>query len=289
MTNAQLDAELMAMQIDHRGRHWMIGANSGQWYVHDGATWSPATPPSEPAAVPSRQTAAPSRPSARQSGRADHPATPPPSPSPGGAPPAAGRRSRGATFTVDTPQRAVGPGGHQVGFLEPGIRYTARDVAPQGWVLVDTAGGPGWVDGSSVRVLGPQFGQAPTTADPKATYNQARRLEQRGRLDAARADYRTLVDSPDRWVAASSCCNLGNLLRRQGDLTGARMLLERSLQLDIADVVPAASYNLAMVLEALGDKTGARSAYQRTLDTAKPGDPVHAAARLRRDKLRLFG
>jgi hypothetical protein len=31
--------------IEHEGRYWMLGADSGKWYVHDGQTWVEAAPP----------------------------------------------------------------------------------------------------------------------------------------------------------------------------------------------------------------------------------------------------
>lgn len=47
VTSSELDAALQDLVIeDAQGRYWMLGADSGKWYVHDGAAWIEATPPS---------------------------------------------------------------------------------------------------------------------------------------------------------------------------------------------------------------------------------------------------
>ncbi|CAG0948044.1 hypothetical protein ANRL1_04865 [Anaerolineae bacterium] len=46
VTSSELDAALQDLVIeDTQGRYWMLGADSGKWYVHDGAAWIEATPP----------------------------------------------------------------------------------------------------------------------------------------------------------------------------------------------------------------------------------------------------
>lgn len=55
MTREQFEAALQAQMIlDAQGRYWMIGAESGRWYVHDGQNWVQQDPPSmtPPAATP---------------------------------------------------------------------------------------------------------------------------------------------------------------------------------------------------------------------------------------------
>lgn len=42
----QFDAAMKELMIEHGGRYWMIGSQSGKWYSHDGQTWLEAEPPS---------------------------------------------------------------------------------------------------------------------------------------------------------------------------------------------------------------------------------------------------
>jgi hypothetical protein len=42
----QFELEVKRLRhCDHRGLYWTIGAQTGQWYVYDGATWVPRQPP----------------------------------------------------------------------------------------------------------------------------------------------------------------------------------------------------------------------------------------------------
>ncbi len=52
ITREQFVAALKDLMFqDAQGRYWMLGADTGKWYVHDGATWVEAQPPvSEPSA-----------------------------------------------------------------------------------------------------------------------------------------------------------------------------------------------------------------------------------------------
>jgi hypothetical protein len=43
-----LESALQDSMIEHEGRWWMLGTNSGAWYVHDGSAWTRATPPQGP-------------------------------------------------------------------------------------------------------------------------------------------------------------------------------------------------------------------------------------------------
>ncbi|MEU5853490.1 RDD family protein [Saccharopolyspora shandongensis] len=52
---AQFEAALLETMVEHEDRFWMLGANSGRWYVHDGTAWTQAQPPT----VPSPCTAEP--------------------------------------------------------------------------------------------------------------------------------------------------------------------------------------------------------------------------------------
>jgi molecular chaperone DnaK len=45
MSADQFEAAVEAQVIEHGGRYWMLGVNSGNWYVHDGKEWREADPP----------------------------------------------------------------------------------------------------------------------------------------------------------------------------------------------------------------------------------------------------
>jgi len=49
ITAEQFEVALKDLMIeDTQGRYWMLGADSGQWYVHDGQAWVQAEPPRGP-------------------------------------------------------------------------------------------------------------------------------------------------------------------------------------------------------------------------------------------------
>ncbi len=53
ITREQFDAALKELMVqDADGRYWMMGADSGKWYVHDGRNWVEAQPPGASAAPP---------------------------------------------------------------------------------------------------------------------------------------------------------------------------------------------------------------------------------------------
>lgn len=41
----QFKSAVEAQMINHDGRYWMLGVNSGKWYAYDGANWTEAEPP----------------------------------------------------------------------------------------------------------------------------------------------------------------------------------------------------------------------------------------------------
>jgi hypothetical protein len=41
----QFEAALQSQWVDYGGQFWMIGVNSGTWYVHEGKNWHEAEPP----------------------------------------------------------------------------------------------------------------------------------------------------------------------------------------------------------------------------------------------------
>lgn len=46
ITQEQFDAELKNLMLqDAQGSYWMIGADTGKWYIHDGQRWVEAQPP----------------------------------------------------------------------------------------------------------------------------------------------------------------------------------------------------------------------------------------------------
>ena len=47
MTREQFEAALQKLMVqDDSGRYWMMGAESGRWYVYDNQKWVQADPPS---------------------------------------------------------------------------------------------------------------------------------------------------------------------------------------------------------------------------------------------------
>jgi len=66
LTETEFKARLQELMVeDERGRWWVIGYETGQWYVHDGENWLPAEPPrsvppqsAEPPMAVTDQTAA---------------------------------------------------------------------------------------------------------------------------------------------------------------------------------------------------------------------------------------
>lgn len=78
ITRAQFDAALKALMVqDAQGSYWMLGADDGKWYVHQGAQWIQSVPPGVPtlppahlpereAQTPAPQTLAPPTPAARK-------------------------------------------------------------------------------------------------------------------------------------------------------------------------------------------------------------------------------
>jgi len=45
ITQQQFDDALKGMMVEHGGRWWMIGTQSGKWYTHDGKNWVESQPP----------------------------------------------------------------------------------------------------------------------------------------------------------------------------------------------------------------------------------------------------
>ena len=53
ITREQFDAALKDLMVqDAQGRWWMLGAESGKWYTHDGKNWVEAQPPTSSARAP---------------------------------------------------------------------------------------------------------------------------------------------------------------------------------------------------------------------------------------------
>ncbi|MDA3626809.1 RDD family protein [Saccharopolyspora sp. WRP15-2] len=99
MSTAKFEAALLETMVKHEHRFWMLGANSGRWYVHGDAGWAEAEPPT----IPSARTAEPpAQPPAMPATRTAEPAATPtagtaigpphrtPSPPPTGPPPGPG-------------------------------------------------------------------------------------------------------------------------------------------------------------------------------------------------------
>jgi hypothetical protein len=48
ITAERFEQALSDSMIESDGRYWMLGANTGRWYVSDGGeAWHPATPPTD--------------------------------------------------------------------------------------------------------------------------------------------------------------------------------------------------------------------------------------------------
>jgi putative membrane protein len=45
ITADQFKAGVEAQRLEYDGRYWMLGVNSGQWYLHDGTSWYQQGPP----------------------------------------------------------------------------------------------------------------------------------------------------------------------------------------------------------------------------------------------------
>jgi hypothetical protein len=56
--------------------------------------------------------------------------------------------------------------------------------------------------------------------------------------------------------------NLGSMLARQGDSTGAREALQVAIDSNHHDVAPQAAYDMGLLLADLGDLDGALAAFQ---------------------------
>lgn len=53
ITRAEFEEKLGALMIqDERGRYWMLGTESGKWFVHDGAQWVEANPRASTSSAP---------------------------------------------------------------------------------------------------------------------------------------------------------------------------------------------------------------------------------------------
>ncbi len=61
ITQEQFEAALKALMFqDAQGRYWMIGADTGKWYVHDGQNWVEQNPSTTASAMPPPSYAPPS-------------------------------------------------------------------------------------------------------------------------------------------------------------------------------------------------------------------------------------
>lgn len=100
LTREQFETALQALMFtDAQGRYWMIGADSGKWFLHDGVTWVEQDPQMPPSASPAplRPSQLPERSAALSAAyRAPTPAAPNVTQAPlPTAPPAPGKKSGG--------------------------------------------------------------------------------------------------------------------------------------------------------------------------------------------------
>ncbi|MBI3536057.1 MAG: tetratricopeptide repeat protein [Chloroflexi bacterium] len=62
LTQQQFDAALKALMVqDAQGHYWMLGADSGKWYMYDGKNWIEATPPGGMSSPPAAFSQTPQR------------------------------------------------------------------------------------------------------------------------------------------------------------------------------------------------------------------------------------
>ncbi len=66
ITSEQFDAALKELMVqDAQGRYWLIGADSGKWYMHDGTDWVEAQPPTTDVSITPTEIQIPARQSSR--------------------------------------------------------------------------------------------------------------------------------------------------------------------------------------------------------------------------------
>lgn len=120
---AQFEAALLEMMVEHEHRFWMLGANSGRWYVHDGTAWTQAQPPTVPAprAAEPEQAVPQGGPPVETAGTQGPPGPPAAAPAPGLGPPRA---------EPDVPTPAEGPAPDRPQVWAPPPRVGAGDVCP---------------------------------------------------------------------------------------------------------------------------------------------------------------
>jgi FimV-like protein len=91
-----------------------------------------------------------------------------------------------------------------------------------------------------------------------------------------------------RWRDPADALDLGDRLRDEGDLDGARTAFGRAADSGHPDLAPAGSWWLATVARDAGDPVAAVAAYQRAVDSGHPTWSVRAAIDLA-DVLRAQG
>ncbi len=64
--------------------------------------------------------------------------------------------------------------------------------------------------------------------------------------------------------------SLGTLLLDQGDLEGAKAILQRAIDSGHAEVAPSAAVGLGLLLRDQGDVEGAKAAFQRAVNSGHP-------------------
>jgi hypothetical protein len=126
ITAESFEKALEAGMAEHDGRWWMLGANSGAWYVHEGGAWTEASPPSTAGVAPGRSAAA--GPTPRSGGVLDPGgAVAVPAPAATGRPPAR-RPPSGAAATV-----LRGLLGLSLTLASAGVALTIQKVQSGGW------------------------------------------------------------------------------------------------------------------------------------------------------------
>jgi hypothetical protein len=125
ITAESFEKALEAAMVEHDGRWWMLGANSGAWYVHDGSAWTEASPPSTAGTAGVRSTDA--GPTPRLGGVVD-PGGAVASPAPATTRPPVRRPPSGAAATV-----LRGVLGLSLTLASAGVALTIQRVQSGGW------------------------------------------------------------------------------------------------------------------------------------------------------------
>jgi TolA-binding protein len=119
-----------------------------------------------------------------------------------------------------------------------------------------------------------------TEEAPMAARNLGVILKRIGDLDGARAAFQRASESDNPQAKAGASISLAILLEEQGDLAGARAAYQKAIDSDHPQYSPQAAFGLGRLQERQEDVAGARAAYQKAIDSDHPEYAPAAAIRL---------